>query len=131
MQLSFKKTALWIFACGVILRVALALVNDQANDDHMKVIKIMAYENRIPENYEAGEAFQPKLYHATVAALLKIGRPQTAQLETILAQLISCAAGILALLLAYRFFMSEIEISKIIRFIAFSLLSFNPIFFAL
>ena len=127
MQLSFKKTALWIFACGVILRVALALVNDQANDDHMKVIKIMAYENRIPENYEAGEAFQPKLYHATVAALLKIGRPQTAQLETILAQLISCAAGILALLLAYRFFMSEVELSEKVRFIAFSLLALNPV----
>src|SRR5262249_13814136 len=127
MQLSFKKTALWIFACGVILRVALALVNDQANDDHMKVIKIMAYENRIPENYEAGEAFQPKLYHATVEALLKIGRPQTAQLETILAQLISCAAGILALLLAYRFFMREVELSEKVRFIAFSLLALNPV----
>src|SRR5262244_2592954 len=127
MQLSFKKAALWVFACGVILRIALALVNDQANDVHMNVIKIMAYENRIPENDEDHEAFQPKLYHATVAALLKIVRPQSAQVETILAQLISCAAGIFTVFLAYRFFGSEVEFSEKVRFLAFSLLALNPV----
>src|SRR5215468_5726251 len=127
MQLSFKKAALWVFACGVLLRIALALVNDQANDVHMNVIKIMAYENRIPENAEDREAFQPKLYHATVAAFLKILRPQSAQVETIIAQLISCAAGIFTVLLAYRFFISEVEVSEKVGFIAFSLLALNPV----
>ena len=127
MQLSFKKAALWVFACGVILRIALALVNDQANDIHMNVIKIMAYENRIPENEEDREAFQPKLYHAMVAALLKIVSPQSGRIETILAQLISCAAGIFTVLLAYRFFMNEVGVSEKVRFIAFSLLALNPV----
>ena len=127
MQLSFKKAALWVFACGVILRIALALVNEQANDVHINMIKIMAYENRIPKNDEDREAFQPKLYHATVAAFLKILRPQSAQVETILAQLISCAAGIFTVLLAYRFFIAEVEFSEKVRFIAFSLLALNPV----
>src|SRR5262245_17414470 len=126
MQLSFKKATQWVFVCGVILRIALALVNFQANDDHMSVIKVMAYDNRIPEVHESREAFQPKLYHGTVAALLKIVRPQSGRVETILAQLISCTAGIFTLLLAYRFFMNEVEFSEKTRFISFSLLALNP-----
>jgi Dolichyl-phosphate-mannose-protein mannosyltransferase len=127
MQLSFKKAAQSVFVCGVILRIALALVNTQSNDDHMSVIKIMAYENRIPEVHEAREAFQPKLYHATVAAVLKIVRPQSGLVETILAQLVGCAAGILTLLLAYRFLMKGVEVSEKVRFISFSLLALNPV----
>src|SRR5262245_38992330 len=125
MQLSFKRAALWVFVCGVILRVALALVNDQANDIHTNVIRIMAYENRIPENHEDREAFQPKLYHGTVAALLKIVPPQSEWFEIILAQLVGCTAGIITVFLAYRFFMSEVELSEKVRFIAFSLLALN------
>src|SRR5215468_7205595 len=127
MDENFRKAALWVFACGVVLRIALALVNSEANDIHMNIIKIMAYENRIPENDEDREAFQPKLYHATVAAFLKILRPQSAQVETIIAQLISCAAGIFTVLLAYRFFISEVEFSEKVRFVAFSLLALNPV----
>ena len=127
MQQNFRKAALWVFACGVVLRVALALVNSEANDIHMNMIKIMAYQNRIPEIHEDREAFQPKLYHATVAALLKIVRPQSGRAETILAQLVGCTAGIFTLLLAYRFFMSEVEFSEKVRFIAFSLLALNPV----
>ena len=126
MEENFSKAALWVFACGVILRVALALVNSDANDIHMNVVKIMAYENRIPAPSEDREAFQPKLYHGTVAAFLKIVRPQSARVETILAQLISCAAGLFTLLLAYRFFMKEVEVSEKVRFTAFSLLALNP-----
>src|SRR5262249_26918808 len=127
MQLSLKKAALWVFACGVILPVALALANSEANDVHIHMIRIMAYENRVPEIHEDREAFQPKLYHATVAALLKIMRPQSGRIETIVAQLVSCTAGIFTLLLAYRFFMSEVEFSEKVRLISFSLLALNPV----
>ncbi len=127
MQQSFKKAALWVFACGVILRVTLALVNDQANDVHMNVIKTMAYENRIPLPHEDREAFQPKLYHGTVAVLLKIIPRQATRLQIVIAQLLSCVAGIWTLLLAHRFLMSEVEVSKKVGFIAFSLLALNPV----
>src|SRR5215813_3191460 len=127
MEATFRKAALWVFVCGVILRVALALVYDQANDTHTNVIRIMAYENRIPENHEDREAFQPKLYHGTVAALLKIVPPQSAWFETILAQLVGCTAGIFTVFLAYRFFMREVETSEKVRFLAFSLLALNPV----
>jgi hypothetical protein len=126
MEVKFRKAALWVLACGVILRVALALVNDDANDDHMSVIRIIAYENRMPERGEVKEAFQPKLYHATVAVLLKVVRPQSKRAQMILAQMVSCAAGILTLLLAYRFFMGEVEVSEKVRFISFAMLALNP-----
>jgi hypothetical protein len=123
---NFRKAALWVFACGVILRIALALVNTQSNDDHLNVSKIMGYENRIPEAHEVNEAFQPKLYHGTVAVLLKVMPPQSERLQIILAQLISCIAGIFTVLLAYRFFTSEVEFSEKARLISFSLLALNP-----
>src|SRR6185503_15883563 len=71
-----------------MLRIALALVNDEANDDHLSVVRVMAYESRIPEKDEFKEAFQPKLYHGTIAALFRILRPESQRAETILAQLV-------------------------------------------
>src|SRR5215831_17795852 len=98
MHLNFRRAALWVLVCGALLRVSLALVNSDANDRHMNVIEIMAYEDRIPLPHEDREAFQPKLYHGAVAAFLKIGRPQSGRAETIVAQLVGCTAGIFTLL---------------------------------
>src|SRR5215510_8593871 len=127
MHLNFRRAALWVLVCGALLRVSLALVNSQANDRHMNVIEIMAYENRIPLPHEDREAFQPKLYHGTVAALLKIVPRQATRLHILIAQLLSCVAGLWTLLLAHRFLMSEVEASEKVRFIAFSLLAVNPV----
>jgi len=109
-----------------MLRIALALVNDEANDDHLSVIRVMAYENRIPEKDEFKEAFQPKLYHGTVAALFRILRPESQRAETILAQLVSCLAGLFTLLIAYRFFTGELVSSAKTRFLSFGILALNP-----
>jgi len=105
----------------------MALVNLEANDvDHAEVISIIADENRIPDKDEVGEAFQPKLYHATVAALWKIIPTQSPPIRIRIGQLVSCTAGVLTLLLALRFFMSEIRVSAKVRFLSFSLLALNP-----
>jgi len=127
MEENFRKAALWIFVCGLLLRVALAVVNSEANDIHMNIIKIMAYENRLPLPHEDREAFQPKLYHGTVAALIKSVPRQATGLHVLIAQLLSCVAGIWTLLLAHRFLMSQVEVSEKVRFIAFSLLALNPV----
>ena len=61
-----------VCALGIVLRVALSLVNLEANDDHVEVIRIMAFENRMPDFEEAWEAYQPKLYHVVVAAVWRL-----------------------------------------------------------
>lgn len=126
MQADFRKLALLVLVCGVILRISLAVVNRAANDDHVSVAKVIAFENRIPEPDELMQAYHPKLYHGTAALLIKLGPRHWPLLPLIVSQLVSCVAGIWTLLLAYRFFMKEIEASDKVRFITFSLLALNP-----
>jgi hypothetical protein len=124
---NYRKAILLVFFCGVLLRVALALINWEANDRlHIEVIRIIADEHRIPDKDEVDEAFQPKLYHMVVAALWKIVPTQSLPLRIRIAQLVSCTAGILTLLVALHFIISQVKVSAKVRFIAFSLLALNP-----
>jgi Dolichyl-phosphate-mannose-protein mannosyltransferase len=122
----FKRSALLVFGCGILLRVTLALVNLEANDDHIGTIRIIADENRIPDKNESAEAFQPKLYYMIVAAIWKIIPIQSLPIRIRIAQLVSCAAGILTLVLALRFFMANPNVSTKAGFFSFSLLALNP-----
>jgi hypothetical protein len=122
----FRRLAFIVFCCGVLLRVTLALVNLEANDDHLGTISIIANENRLPVKDETAEAFQPKLYYATVAAIWKIIPTQSLPIRIRIAQLVSCTAGILTLLLALRFFLNQPKVSTKVRFFSFSLLALNP-----
>jgi Dolichyl-phosphate-mannose-protein mannosyltransferase len=123
---NYGRAVVLVFLCGALLRVALALVNLEANDNHFEVISVIADENRIPEKAEFWEAFQPKLYHVTVAALwraLPISSPAN---RMRLAQLVSCAAGIVTLWIALVFFRSESNVSAKVRFLSFVLIALNP-----
>jgi Dolichyl-phosphate-mannose-protein mannosyltransferase len=124
----FGKVAILVLVCGVLLRATLALINWEANDaGHIAVIRVIADENRIPDKNEDGEAFQPKLYHVTVAALWKIVPTHSLPIRIRIAQLVSCTAGILTLLFALNFFMSKSGVSAKVRCLAFSMLALNPI----
>jgi hypothetical protein len=122
----FAKATLLVFVCGALLRVVLALVNQQANDNHLEVIIAIADENRFPAKEEMWEAFQPKLYHVTVAALWKILSLQALPIRVRTAQLISCAAGILTLVLVWRFLRRQVTLSGKAGFLAFALVALNP-----
>lgn len=88
---------------GVVLRVWLALMNADANDPHLPVIRIIAFEHRFPAKAEAWEAFQPKLYHTTVALLWRALPTRDPLVLVHAAQLLSCVAGILTLMVLLRF----------------------------
>jgi Dolichyl-phosphate-mannose-protein mannosyltransferase len=122
----FRKSTLPVFWVGALLRIVLAVVNLQANDNHIEVIIAIADENRIPAKEEMWEAFQPKLYHVTVAALWKILPSQALPVRIRMAQLISCAAGILTLILVLRFLRGQNKISAKVRCLACALVALNP-----
>ena len=82
-----------VFALGVLLRVYLALVNREANDDHLTVIRIIAFQHHLPRLREAWEGFQPKLYHVTTAILWNISPWQSPTARVLIAQFVACAAG--------------------------------------
>ena len=84
-------------AVGVLLRVYLALVNTEANDDHLTIIRIIAQQHRLPRLRDAWEGFQPKLYHVPVAVLWNLSPWQSPTVQLRIAQLVACAAGIATL----------------------------------
>jgi hypothetical protein len=88
---------------AVVIRVWLALVNQQSNDPHLPVIGIIAFEHRFPAKREAWEAFQPKLYHATTAIVWRMMGTRDKLALTHAAQLVACAAAILTLVMLLRF----------------------------
>ena len=114
-----------VLLLGVLLRLYLALVNAEANDDHLTVIRIIADEHRLPGLREAWEGFQPKLYHASVALLWDLSPWQTSIVRVRIAQLLSCAAGIATLIVIHRALMRR-NLSPQIRTLAFSLVALNP-----
>ena len=73
---------------GVALRVLLALVNTDANDNHLAVVEIIAQEHRLPERTETFQAYHPPLYHATAALLWNLAPTDSQHVRIRLAQLL-------------------------------------------
>ena len=63
-----KNASRVVLVVAVLLRLSLAVVNHEANDDHMQVIRIIRATGQLPLKPDCGECFQPKLFHATAAA---------------------------------------------------------------
>jgi hypothetical protein len=115
-----------VLVLGIAARVGLALVNEEANDRHLPVIRTIAFEHRFPALGEKWEAFQPKLYHLTVALVWRaMGSGSSRWALVRAAQLVSCAAGVLTLLVVVRF-LRERAVSDRARVAVTALAAFNP-----
>ena len=109
---------------GVVFRLGGAVVNTEANDDHMQVIRVLSTERRIPAPDEFWESFQPLLYHATVASALVALPELPPGRDTKVAQGISCAAGLLTLFILSAF-VRRLNVSESIADVAIALASLN------
>jgi hypothetical protein len=114
-----------IFWLGVALRLALTVVNREANDPHVEVSRIIADEGRVPEIGEVWEAFQPKLYHLLVAGAWWVLSLRSSSARIVAAQMVSCVAGIVVLVVVRRF-LAEIDIGTPARLVTFALVALNP-----
>jgi hypothetical protein len=115
-----------VLVVGVVSRLWLALVNEEANDRHLPVIRIIAFEHRFPAWDEKWEAFQPKLYHLTAALVWRaMGSGSSHSALVRAAQLVSCAAGVLTLLVVVRF-LRERAVSDRARIAVIALAALNP-----
>ncbi len=110
---------------GVVFRVVGAVVNTEANDDHMEVIRVIAHERRMPAATEFWESFQPPLYHATAAAVLAAFPPLAAVREVQVAQGLSCLAGLAALAILLTV-IRALPVSPDTKALVGSLVSLNP-----
>jgi hypothetical protein len=114
-----------VFAIGVLLRLYLAVVNREANDDHLSVIRIIAFQHHLPRLREAWEGFQPKLYHVSVAVLWHLSPWQSSTAQILIAQLVGCVASI-ATLFIIRHSLIRRGVTPPIRLLAFALVALNP-----
>jgi hypothetical protein len=126
LQAMWGKAVVVVFCLGSVLRVALAMVNLEANDNHIEVISVITDENRIPDKKEFWEAFQPKLYHITVAALWRAVPIASPRIRIRSAQLVSCVAGVVTLWTVLVFLRREAHVSAKVCCLSFSLLALNP-----
>ena len=117
-----------VFVTGCALRLILSFVNQQANDDHMSIIRTIAFEDRVPGLKDDWQGYQPKLYHWTVAWLLRLAAPwipEGGDVQIRIANLVNCAAAI-ALLLVARSWLRRSSLPTPTVLMTFGFLVLNP-----
>src|SRR4051812_6801284 len=98
---------LWLIVLLAMgLRFWLAWVNFEANDHHLPVVRVIVEQHRMPEKDELWEAFQPKLYHVTVATLWKAGNLTSPEARIRAANLVNTVAGGATLWVAWNFLLT-------------------------
>ena len=83
-----------VFIVGTALRVSLALVNREANDDHMTVVRMIRTTGQLPTKADCWECFQPKLFHRTAAAALDMAHVPPGIAEIKIIQLMNRCSGV-------------------------------------
>lgn len=108
--------------------MGLVRYNRQSNDDHVQVMELILKTNRLPEKADCSECFQPKLFHYSVAKLLRrTGLEHIKRDEMILVvELVNFAAGLLTLLVVGFFIYRWPGKSQLLKVLAFGLVALNP-----
>lgn len=123
---SFKIFLYLIFTMAVSFRIVLATVNKgYANDDHLKVSKLISETGKIPGPYDCWECNQQKLYHFTVAKLWSFLNLNTDKARFILAQLLNAIAGIFTVIICWLFIRKQ-PFRDSSKLLCFSLVALNP-----
>ncbi len=126
MNKKYRAILLVLFIVSIGIRLSLALVNREANDDHMQVVKIMLQRGRLPVKDDCEECFQPKLYHSIVASTIKLFSITDQNFQIITGQLINLLASIAMLWVLWQF----IKILQVewdgLKLLTFGLVALNP-----
>lgn len=112
-----------IFALAILLRLGLTIVNRQANDDHVEVIKLLLQRPVIKE--DCWECFQPKLYYYMCIFFVRLFSIYSTDGITLIAQSVSLAAGILTLILIW-IFLNKLTFKDSSKSLTFAFIALNP-----
>lgn len=126
-SINYRGLYLLIFLAAIGLRSSLALVNLAANDPHFEVVKIILDQRRIPETGEVWEGYQPKLYHVTTAALLKVLPFKSFVSQVKVAQFVNVIAGSITVYYVFLL-MSSLPFADKTKFLVLALVALNPKF---
>jgi hypothetical protein len=112
------------------LRLTLALLNDEANDDHLGVVRMLLDGWRDLSLRDCHECFHPKLYYAVVTLLVRGLGVTTDFFRLRLGQLLNAGAGVLTCWIIYRFLLRQ-QLSTATRVLVLALVALNPAFLAI
>ena len=127
----YQRVFIMLFFLSVILRLGLAVVNREANDNHMEVVRMIMETHRLPIMFECRECFHPKLFYITAAALLQGLSLSDQNTQIVFVQLLNFAAGVLTLAVIYKFIKEYPSENELPKLFAFALVALNPKFIAI
>jgi hypothetical protein len=106
------------------LRFALALVNRQANDDHIDVVRRLLRGDPQPDVRTCWECFQPKFFHQLCAGLAEMLSLTTREEITVAAQVLNVLLGMGVLFAGYDL-IYRVTSDRLVRILATSWLALN------
>lgn len=116
---------LGVLLSSVALRITLAWINPDANDNHIEVAQIILQTGSLPTKYDCWECFQPKLYHAIIAGFFRILSINDPNKQILFANLLNSLFGIFTLAVIGLTLIRS-NYSPLLSLLAFSYISFNP-----
>lgn len=122
-----SSTCKLIFSLALLLRLALCLLNREANDDHMEVINIIADKGIIPEKDDCAECFQPKFFYIFHAKAIEFFNISNLTARVVYVQLVNFIFSFFILLISLKI-IESVKTTETIQLTCFALLAFNPCF---
>jgi hypothetical protein len=115
-----------IFVIAMGLRLSLALVNREANDDHTEVVSLILKNGVLPIQNDCWECFQPKLFHGTVALVAKLLSLQDMNALIVAGQLINVSASIFMLWYLWKIILQMDFVDEWAKVLGFGVIALNP-----
>jgi 4-amino-4-deoxy-L-arabinose transferase-like glycosyltransferase len=121
-----QKLYIAIFIVSLFLRLSLALVNRQANDNHMQAVNMIMATHQLPNAYDCRECFHPKLFYFTMALILQSLNITENDAQIVFTQVIDFLAGMMTLAVVWKFIEEYPSESSRVKLTAFALVALNP-----
>jgi hypothetical protein len=115
-----------IFMLALLLRLGLALVNRESNDNHVEVVRMIMETHRLPVMGECRECFHPKLFYVTAAALLQVFGIHDLTAQIIFVQILNFLAGLVTLAVIARFIKEYPSSNEPLKLAVFVFIALNP-----
>jgi hypothetical protein len=107
------------------LRVILAFINRQANDDHMEVINWIVNKANVPIRDNCGICYQPKFFYVISANIITFFKIQTDDHRIIAIQLFNAILGFFTILFFWKFINKQ-PFNDSTKLLLFAFFAFNP-----
>jgi len=119
-----------ILALATVLRLAIALLNDAANDDHLRVVQLILAGRHPLTLGDCRECFHPKLFYFVIAAAVRVLGVATTYWWLRFGQVLDALFGVLVIVIVHRFLLRQ-RLSPAVRVVVVALVALNPAFLAI